>query len=117
MLNCHYECSDHAAPTPDDPTSEKLDSLMIRKYLNTVAKQREMLKAGEKLGEYMDIFHENPVALTPPAVQRLIDVYKRHLALMAPVGLCVPEAPPDAALDAPRFFFFLGSLVVRHLER
>ena len=39
----------------------------------------------------MDICHDNPVALTPLAVQRLMDVYKRHLALMAPVGLFVPK--------------------------
>ena len=40
---------------------------------------------------YMDICHDNPVALTPMAVRRLMDVYKRHLALMAPVGLFVPK--------------------------
>ena len=45
---------------------------------------REMLEAGEKLVEYMDICHDNPVALTPLAVQRLVDVYKR-------VGLFVPK--------------------------
>ena len=56
-----------------------------------MANQREMLEAGEKLVEYMDICHDNPVALTPLAVQRLMDVYKRHLALMAPVGLFVPK--------------------------
>ena len=47
-----------------------------------MANQREMLEAGEKLVEYMDICHDNPGALTPLAVQRLMDVYKRHLALM-----------------------------------
>ena len=67
---------------------------MIRKYPNTVAKHSEML-AGEKLVEYMDICHDNLVALTPLAVQRLIDVYKRHLVLMAPVGLFVPKHHPD----------------------
>ena len=35
---------------------------MIRKYPNTVANQREMLEAGQKLVEYMDICHDNPVA-------------------------------------------------------
>ena len=38
-----------------------------------------MLEAGEKLVEYMDICHDNP------------------------------EAPRDAALDAPRSFFFFGN--------
>ena len=56
-----------------------------------MANHREMLEAGEKQVEYMDICHDNPVALTPLAVQRLMDVYKRHLALMAPVGLFVPK--------------------------
>ena len=56
-----------------------------------MANQREMLEAGEKLVEYMDICHDNPVALTPLAVQRLMDVYRRQLALMAPVGLFVPK--------------------------
>ena len=64
---------------------------MIRKYLNTVANHRDMLEAGEKPVEYMDICHNNPVALTPLAVQRLMDVHKRHLVLMAPVGLFVPK--------------------------
>ena len=48
---------------------------MLRKYPNTVANQRKMLEAGEKLVAYMDICHDNPVALTPLAVQRLMDVY------------------------------------------
>ena len=64
---------------------------MIRKYPTTVANQREMLEVGEKLVEYMDICHDNPVALTPLAVERLMDVYKRHLAKMAPVRLFVPR--------------------------
>ena len=64
---------------------------MIRKYPHTVANQSELLEAGEKLVEYLDIRHDNRVALTPPAVQRLVAVYKRHLALMAPVGLFVPK--------------------------
>ena len=34
-----------------------------------------------------------------------LDAFKRHLALMAPVGFVRAEAPPDAALDAPRFIF------------
>ena len=66
---------------------------MIRKYPNTVANQREMLGVGEKLVEYMDICHDNPVVLTPLAVQRLMDAFKRHLALMAPVGVVCAEAP------------------------
>ena len=70
---------------------QKLDSLMIKKYPNTVAKHSVMLEAGEKLVEYIDICHNNPVALTPLAVQRLMDVHKRHLVLMAPVGLFVPR--------------------------
>ena len=40
-----------------------------------MANHRDMLVAGEKLVEYMDICHDNPVALTPLAVQRLVDVY------------------------------------------
>ena len=77
-----------------------------------------MLEASEKLGGYMDICHDNPVALTPLAVERLMEEYKRHLVLMAPVGLFRAEAPPDAALDAPRsFFFFRESLVDRQLAR
>ena len=64
---------------------------MIRKYPHTVANQSELLEAGEKLVEYLDICHDNPVALTPLAVQRLMDVYKRHLALMAPVEVLVPK--------------------------
>ena len=64
---------------------------MIRKYPHTVANQSELLEAGEKLVEYLDICHDNPVALTPLAVQRLMDVYKRHLTLMAPVEVLVPK--------------------------
>ena len=41
--------------------------------------------------EYMDICHDNLVALIPLAVQRLMDVYKRHLVLMVLVGLFVPK--------------------------
>ena len=52
---------------------------MIRKYPYTVANHREMLEAGEKLVEYMDICQDDP------------------------------EAPPDAALDAPHSFFFFGN--------
>ena len=64
---------------------------MIRKCPHTVANRKETLVAGEKLVEYMDICHDNPVALTPLAVQRLVDAFKWHLALMAPLGLFVPK--------------------------
>ena len=39
----------------------------------------------------MDICHDSPVALTPLTVQRLMDVYRRHMALMTSVGLFVPK--------------------------
>ena len=80
---------------------------MIRKYPNTVAHHREMLEAGEKLVEYMDICQDNPVALTPLAVQRLMDVYKRHLVLMAPVGLFVPGH--HLMLHLTHRAFFIGN--------
>ena len=53
--------------------------------------------------EYKDIGHASPVALTPLAVQHLMAVYKRHLALMTPVGLFVPKHHLMAQ-DASRFF-------------
>ena len=64
-----------------------------------------MLEAGEKLVENMDICHDNPVALTPLAVQRLMDVYKRHLVVDGSSGTVRAKAPPDAALDVPRSSF------------
>ena len=59
---------------------------MIRKYLNTVANHRDMLEAGEKPVEYMDICHDNFVSLIPLAAQRLMGpvgwfVAKHHLML------------------------------------
>ena len=71
-----------------------------------MAKHSEMLEAGEKLVEYMDICHNSLVALTPLAVQRLMDVYTRHLVLMAPVGLFVPKHHLMLHLTHRALFFF-----------
>ena len=69
-----------------------------------MASKREMLEAGEELVEYMDICHDNPVAHTPLAVQRLMDAFKRALGVDDSSGIVCAEAPRDAAVDAPRFF-------------
>ena len=62
-----------------------------------------MPEASEKLVEYMDTCHDTLMALTPLAVQCLMDVYKRF-GVDGSSGIVGAEAPPDAALDASRFF-------------
>ena len=93
-----------------------------------MASQEEMLEAGAKLVEYKEICHNYFVALSSTTVQRLRAAYKRHLVLVAPVGLFVSKhhvmlhllhqassVQPrlEARADAlpPAFFFFFRSVL------